>query len=267
MHYRGKVALVTGAASGIGRALAELLAKKGAITFLTDVDEEGVTSVGAVLRGRDLHASSARLDVTDATAVQAQVDRIVDEYGKLDFMFNNAGIGLAGRTHLVELEDWQRVLDVNLRGVVHGVHSAYRQMVRQRSGHIVNTASVAGLVPLPYAATYAAAKHAVVGLSTSLATEAAVHGVKVSVVCPGYIDTDIFGRTKYVGIDPKRSLASVPVRPTSATETARLILMGVERGRTIIPVTRFAWLAWLLYRLSPDLLLARLTRDAKKLVE
>lgn len=258
---------MTGAASGIGRALAELLADRGAITVLTDLDHDGVSSVAAVLRGRNLDASSARLDVTEAAEVQAVVDRVVDDYGKLDFMFNNAGIGLAGRTHLLELEDWHRVLDVNLRGVINGVHAAYRQMVRQRSGHIVNTASIAGLVPLPHAATYAAAKHAVVGLSTSLATEAAVHGVKVSAVCPGYIDTAIFQRTKYVGLDSKRSLASVPVRPTSPADTARMILTGVERGRVIIPVTRFAWILWLLYRLSPDLLLARLTKDAKKLAD
>jgi NAD(P)-dependent dehydrogenase (short-subunit alcohol dehydrogenase family) len=264
VHFRGKVAIVTGAASGIGRAIGEALAREGAIAILTDVDRDNVESVSAVLRGEGHTVSSERLDVTDAAAVQALVDRTVDQYGKLDFMFNNAGIGIGGKAHLFELTDWQPVLRVNLDGVIHGVVAAYRQMVRQGHGHIVNTASIAGLTPLPFGAAYAATKHAVVGLSTSLAVEAALHGVKVSAVCPGYIDTAIFGSGRYIGIEREKSLKGIPVKPTSPQDAAREILAGVEKGKVLIPVTRFAKIMWWLYRLMPEVAIKILSRNLRK---
>ena len=126
-----------------------------------------------------------RVDVTDAVAVQRLVDGTVAREGRLDLLFNNAGIAVFADARDTSLEDWNRLIDVNLRGVVHGVAAAYPLMVRQGSGHIVNTASAAGLLPSPANIAYAATKHAVVGLSLTLRAEAVHHGVGVSVICPG----------------------------------------------------------------------------------
>jgi NAD(P)-dependent dehydrogenase (short-subunit alcohol dehydrogenase family) len=142
--------------------------------------------------------------------VQELVDETVRDYGRLDYMFNNAGIGMGGEVRDMDLEHWRRVLEVNLWGVTCGTSAAYEEMVRQGFGHIVNTASLAGLIPLPMVAAYCATKHAVVGLSASLRAEAAALGIKVSVVCPGFVETGIFrsgpqkdhGRTASRAVDP-----------------------------------------------------------------
>ena len=139
-------------------------------------------------------ATAAVVDVRDASGFQKLVDDTAAEHGRLDYLFNNAGIGIAGEERDVSLEDWNTVLDVDLHGVVHGVRAAYALMVKQGHGHIVNTASLAGLLPSPGLVPYAMTKHGVVGLSLSLRAEAAEHGVRVTAVCPGVVDTPILTR-------------------------------------------------------------------------
>ncbi len=186
----GQVAIVTGGGSGIGAALVRAMVARGATVVIADVDEPAAKAVAAELTG----VISVTLDVRDAAAVADLVNLVAAEHGKLDFMFNNAGIGVGGVAEELTLEHWDRVIDVNLRGVIHGVHAAYPVMLAQRSGHIVNTASLAGLVPGPMLAPYAAAKHAVVGLTLSLRAESAGRGVRFSAICPGFVDTPLLGR-------------------------------------------------------------------------
>src|SRR6516225_4102198 len=187
-----RIAIITGAASGIGRALASALVTRGDTVVVADVDGEGAERVaGELARRGPGTATSAVVDVRDAGTVRALVDQVRDQHGRLDVMVNNAGIGIGGEAGELALAHWERVIDVNLRGVVHGVHAAYPVMIAQRSGHIVNTASLAGLVPAPLLTPYAMTKHAVVGLSLSLRAEAAAHGVRVTAVCPGVVDTPI----------------------------------------------------------------------------
>ncbi len=189
------MAIVTGAASGIGKALSRALVLRGATVVLADVDEAGAKAAADdMAAGPPGRASGVGLDVTDAEAVATLVERTADDHGHLDFMFNNAGIGIVGQVHELTLAHWNRAIDVNLRGVVHGVVAAYPVMIGQGSGHIVNTASLAGLLPSPMLTPYGMTKHGVVGLSTSLRMEAAVHGVRVSVVCPGVIDTPLLDK-------------------------------------------------------------------------
>jgi NAD(P)-dependent dehydrogenase (short-subunit alcohol dehydrogenase family) len=249
-EFRGRTAIVTGGASGIGRALGELLASEGARVLLADIDADGARTAATDI-GRE--AEWAVLDVTDARAVRALVEDVAARHGRLDYMFNNAGIVVFGAVHAMALDDWERQIDVNLRGVIHGVAAAYPILMRQGSGHIVNTASAAGIGPAPAAAGYAATKHAVVGLSTSLRAEAAMHGVRVSVVCPGFVDTPIKYRAKILGADRDQILREMPLRLRPVRPVAAAILRGVRRNRPIIVINASARIGWWLYRLSPRL--------------
>jgi short-subunit dehydrogenase len=156
----------------------------------------------------------------------------------------------------MNLEQWKRIVDINLWGVTYGTLAAYKVMVKQGSGHIVNTASSAGLVPAPLLTAYSMTKHGVVGLSTSLRAEGAELGVKVSVVCPGLIDTAIFDSTTYVNTTKEITWSIVPptIRMMSAGDCARAALQGVARNKGIIPVQAPAHILWWLNRLSPRIL-------------
>ena len=173
MSFEGKQAIVTGAGSGIGAALCRALVSAGATVVCTDIDGDAAERTAAALGAS---ARSARLDVTDAAAVQAAVDEVVDRAGRLDLMFNNAGIVWGGDTELLTLDQWNAIIDVNIRGVVHGVAAAYPLMVRQGHGHIINTASMAGLTAAGQITSYVTTKHAVVGLSLALRSEAVTRG-------------------------------------------------------------------------------------------
>jgi NAD(P)-dependent dehydrogenase (short-subunit alcohol dehydrogenase family) len=181
-----RTAIVTGGGSGIGEALSRALAARGDTVVVADIDGANAERVAG-----DIGGTAAKVDVRDAGAVQALVDDTVASYGRLDLIFNNAGIGVGGDALELTVAHWDRIIDINLRGVVHGVQAAYPVMARQGSGHIVNTASIAGLMAPAYMAPYVAVKHAVVGLSMSLRGEAKAHGVNVTAVCPGWTDTAI----------------------------------------------------------------------------
>ncbi|MEU5862453.1 SDR family oxidoreductase [Nonomuraea sp. NPDC047529] len=248
-----KVALVTGGASGIGRAVARELRRRGVAVVIADVDEKAGERAAA-----DLGLEFARLDVTDAEAVTALVTRVRAERGRLDFMFNNAGIAVGGVTRELTLDHWNRTIDVNLRGVVHGVRAAYPVMADQGFGHIVNTASLAGLVPAPLMLPYTASKHAVVGLSLALRAEAAAYGVRVNVVCPGFVDTPLLDHAN-PGL-PQNEVAA-HARSAAVRAQGRLypvdalaadVLRGVARNKALIVAPASARVAWRAARLWPS---------------
>jgi NAD(P)-dependent dehydrogenase (short-subunit alcohol dehydrogenase family) len=201
---------------------------------------------------------AAAIDVTDPVAVEGLVQDTVTDYGRLDFIFNNAGIVTFGETRDMSLADWNGMIDVNLRGVVHGIAAAYPVMIRQGFGHIVNTASMAGLVANGYLGSYVVAKHAVVGLSKTLRIEAKEYGVQVSVLCPGLIRTPIieggrYGRLKD-DLDMERWRRSLErLRPLDAPVLAERALRAIARNRAIIVVPGWWRLFWYLDRLSPAL--------------
>ncbi len=251
-HFAGKVALVTGGASGIGAELARQLAQAGAMVIVADLDAEGAARVAASLGDA---AEGVALDVRDASAFEALVARVWAERGAIDLLFNNAGVAVAGEAHAMSLDDWRWVLDVNLLGVVHGVAAAYPRMVARGRGHIVNTASLAGLIPSPWLAAYAAAKHAVVGLSAALRAEGRGFGVSVSAVCPGFIATPLVSeRAVMRGVPRELALGQVMVRPLAADACARAILRGVRKDRARIVITGHAHVLHWLHRLVPDTL-------------
>ena len=259
--FAGKSCVVTGGASGIGRALARAMAQRGATAVVADLDRSRAEQVAQEIRAAGGAAWPSEVDVVDPEAVQRTVDEVIEREGRIDYLFNNAGISLFGEVRDMTLEQWSRLFAVNVTGVVNGVAAAYPRMIAQGSGHIVNTASMAGIVPTPGATAYAATKHAVVGLSTGLRGEAAAYGVKVSVFCPGLIDTPMKDALTYVNLDKDKMLTDPRVRLTSADKCAEVVLSGVERNRSIIPVTPLAWTSWLAYRLSPNFLSAALARS------
>jgi len=262
-NWNGATAIVTGAASGIGLALSRAMISRGAEVWMSDVNAEGVEQAAAKL-GPKAHAD--RLDVREAEAVRALIERVAGERGRLDYVFNNAGIGLGGESHEIGVEHYDRIIDINIRGVTNGVAAAYPLMVKQRSGHIVNTASLAGLVPGPLMAAYTMTKHAVVGLSTSIRLEAERHGVRVSALCPSVIETPILDSQMPADLaqpswrpDARRYLSKYGA-PYPADKLAEKALRGVEQNRALIVVPNSAKIAALLARMAPGLL-ARATRN------
>jgi NAD(P)-dependent dehydrogenase (short-subunit alcohol dehydrogenase family) len=191
--FAGRVAVVTGGASGIGLALARRCAAEGMRVVVGDVEQGALEEAVSALRASGASVEGVATDVSDPGQVQALADRAVERFGAIHLAFNNAGVAGAGLSWEIPLETWQWVLGVNLMGVVHGVRSFVPVLVRQEAGHVVNTASIAGLVAPPFMSVYNASKHAVVALSESLHHELAMAAphVKVSVLCPGWVSTRI----------------------------------------------------------------------------
>ncbi len=254
-------AIVTGGASGIGRALSHRLARRGTYVVIADLDggraERTAATLGRELPGR---VGAAQLDVRDAAAVRALVQRTEDER-RLDLMVNNAGIAVGGGADEITEAHWARLLEVNLWGVIHGVSAAYPLMYARRQGHILNVASLAGLVPAPGLMMYATSKSAVVGMSLTLRGEAARHGIKVSALCPGWVDTPMLDAANPSDLPPTRprpparalAAATALGRPAAPDDIAEAALRGIDRNTALIVAPRRARLVWRAYRFAPAL--------------
>ena len=253
--FKDKVAIVTGGASGIGRALCSEMGRRGATVCVADINFEGAQQLASAITRTGGSGHAAHVDVSESEDVQKLVDETVSGHGRLDYMFNNAGIGIAGEVRDMNLEQWQRILNVNLWGVINGTTSAYQVMIEQGFWHIVNTASLAGLVPVPVFSAYTTTKYGVLGLSTSLRAEGAELGVKVSVVCPGFIQTGICNTATVLNVRREDVLARNPFKMRDASSAARAILRGVLRNKAVITMPFYVRLFWWLYRLHPALLL------------
>jgi NAD(P)-dependent dehydrogenase (short-subunit alcohol dehydrogenase family) len=227
-RFSGKVALVTGSASGIGRACAQLFAKEGASVVVSDVALEGGQQTVRFIEEDGGEASFVEADVSKAAQVEALVGRALEAYGRLDYAFNNAGIEgrMATNTADYSEEDWDRVIAVNLKGVWLCMKHEIPQMLRQEGGSIVNNSSVEGLVGLPGTSAYAASKHGIVGLTKTAALEYAQSGIRVNAVCPGLIRTPMVER--YTGGDPETEAQFAAVEPVgrmgSAEEVAEAVV-------------------------------------------
>ncbi|MBM4341045.1 MAG: SDR family oxidoreductase [Deltaproteobacteria bacterium] len=249
-------AIVTGGASGIGRALGEELAKCGCEVILADLQIELVEKVASEIRASGGKAIAVEIDVTDFPAMERLIQETVGRTGRLDYIFNNAGIVIGGTADLYCIDDWNKVLDVNLRGVINGIQAAYKVMINQGFGHIVNTASMAGFMPGPGNVSYTTTKHAIIGLSTSLRCEAEPMGVRVSVICPGVVRTPILvGGGRYgkmlVDIPPEKiERMWERLKPMPPNLFAKKVLRSVVKNKAIIIVPNWWRIFWWIYRLS-----------------
>ena len=228
----GKVAVITGAASGIGRETSLLFAQEGAKLALADVDDRGVVETARMVAQREGEAIHVHCDVADRDQVDALVAAAVERFGRLDCAFNNAGVGGGGDVLAeYEYELWNQVIAINLTGVFLCMQSELRQMVAQGAGAIVNAASVVGLIGYPNLAAYNAAKHGVIGLTRTAAVEYAGHGIRVNAVCPGWIET--------------RMVMEEGASPASDPDVYTAIAAMAPMKRLGIPAEIAAAVAWL----------------------
>jgi NAD(P)-dependent dehydrogenase (short-subunit alcohol dehydrogenase family) len=234
------IALVTGGASGIGAALGRELSRRGALVVLADRDGDDARAEATRVVSTGGRAEAATLDVRDAAAVDALVADVFARHGRLDFLFNNAGIGVGGEMLDLTLEDWREAVEVDLMGVVHGVKAAWPRLAAQGFGHVVNTASMAAFLVTAMAAPYGATKSAVVGLSRALRVEGSALGLRVSALCPGVVRTPILEDGGRHGRVPAFLVAALQkemwerLRPMDADVFARRALDDVARNRGVI---------------------------------
>ncbi|SHL56083.1 Short-chain dehydrogenase [Streptomyces yunnanensis] len=268
-RFGGQLVLVTGAASGIGRATAFAFAEAGARIVAVDRDAEGAARTADMARliGAP-EAWGETVDVSDEAAMEKLADKVDAEYGTVDVLVNNAGIGLSGSFLDTTSEDWKKVLDVNLWGVIHGCRIFGRRMAdRGQGGHIVNTASAAAYQPSRILPAYSTSKAAVLMLSECLHAELAGQGIGVTAICPGLVNTGITGTARFTGVseeEEKRRQAKAArmygMRNYPPEKVADAILRAVVHNQAVVPVTPEARGAHLLSRFAPRTLraLARL---------
>jgi len=244
--------VVTGAASGIGHELARQLLDCGARVTALDLNAAGLAGLQQSCAAPAGQLDTRCVDVTDREALAAAIDAAA-AHGGLDFIFNNAGIAVFEEVQAMTPQQWQRIVDVNIRGVIHGTDIAYRLMCAQGHGHIVNTASAAGLIPVPLMTAYTMSKHAVVGLSMALREEGARHNVRVSAICPGGVDTNIYHAADSRAFDTAAMYRNAKPMSLSTRQAVHIILRGVARNRAKIIFPRSMQLAVLLHALAPRL--------------
>jgi len=252
--FEGKTVMLTGAGSGIGKALTLHLLQCGAKVHAADRDATGLADLAAEAAGSGTLATRV-LDVTDRADYGLWLNACLEADGRIDFLFNNAGVTLLGEAHKVPFDRWRWLLDINLMGVLNGVMQVYPVMVKQGHGHIVSTGSVAGVTGYATASAYTMAKKAVIGMSSSLAAEAKAHGVKVTVVCPGYVNSNIFTQDRVVGANVEEVISDLPAPMMSPGEAARRYLKGVASGKRVVVFPANAKLLWAIARWVPFVLL------------
>ncbi|MEU8454825.1 SDR family oxidoreductase [Streptomyces griseoaurantiacus] len=264
-RFAGRLVLVTGAAAGIGRATALAFAEAGARVIAVDRNGEGAARTAELARRAGAPEARAEVvDVGDERAMEKLAERVAATDGVVDVLVNNAGIGFAGAFLDTTAEDWRRVLDVNLWGVLHGCRLFGRQMAeRGEGGHLVNVASAAAYLPSRALSAYGTSKAAVLMLSECLRAELAGRGIGVSAVCPGFVHTDITSTARFAGTDAHeeqrrrdRARRLYGLRGYPPEKVAAAVLRAVAEDRALVPVTPEARLGRLLSRVAPGVLRA-----------
>ena len=257
MNLKDKIAVITGAGSGIGRATALRLAREGVHVHVVDIDPERAEQVATEVRATGRNAWAHAVDCSKHEAIMALADAVYAESGRVDILHNNAGIGHAALAHETRIEDWERVIGINLWGTIYGIHTFVPRMIAQGSGgHIVNTSSGLGLIAVPGMAPYCATKFAVVGISESIRAELEPHGIGVTVVCPGLIQTDIVRASPVTGAaeaQREKTMELYAKHGATAESVAADIVTGIQKNKAVVtsPASH-VMPVWALKRLSVD---------------
>ena len=251
--YKDKIVVVTGGTSGIGRELVRQLAGYGANVYIGARNVEAGDDLIVEMHAKKQKVTFIPLDVQDAATVEQFVNAIIQEEGRIDYLFHCAGVILGGEIRDHKLEDIQNVLRTNVLGTAYVSFYVYRKMAEQGYGHIVNLSSAAGVMPIPLMGVYSSSKFMVLGLSETLRMEGKDLGVRVSAVVPGIVDTPIYDRGTYSNTDKQQSKDIVKNRAStiSADKAARKILKGTARNRAVIHTQAYVRLGWMSYRYFP----------------
>jgi NAD(P)-dependent dehydrogenase (short-subunit alcohol dehydrogenase family) len=249
---RGKRALVTGAASGIGRAISLALAREGADLYLLDVDDENLARVVAEAGQYGTRVVGGHCDLARPDSIKAAVRALLQGWGHLDILVNNAGVSYHGKTELMSVGQWDWVLGVNLLAPIQLTRELLPTLLAREEAHIVNVCSVLGLVAIPRFTAYQTTKFGLVGFSESLRAEYTCRGLGVTALCPGFVRTNIFQAM----VDGRKGKSMRPAPAwmyTSPERVAARVIKAIHRNQGLVPVTRLARFLWLVKRLTPGL--------------
>lgn len=253
----GQIALVTGAGSGIGRAIALALAREGAHLILCDINAEALEPVRREIDGISRCILAERVDVASIDAMRAFAEKVHSVTPAVDILVNNAGVGLMGTVLSTSYEDWQWILGINLWGVIHGCHLFVPKMAaRGAGGHVVNVSSMLGYIPSPDVAGYSTAKFGVFGLSMCMRSELCKHKIGVSVICPGVINTNITKSARIRGHENVNETRNKVVsfygkRNFGPERVACAVVTTIKRNKAIVPVSPEAWFGYWFNRIWP----------------
>jgi short-subunit dehydrogenase len=235
---------------------------------IADIALPAATKLAQELNASACTAEALPVDVTDPKSVDALVETVVKTHGRIDYMFNNAGIAVGGEFQDVSAEAMRRVIEINLLGAAYGTLAAYRQMLTQHDGHIVNIGSMWSLMPCPMSVAYVAAKHGLSGLTASLRSEADAHGIHLTLICPGFISTNLFVAGTYGGgLDAEQAVARIPFKFIDVNTAVHETLKAVLAKKATAAFPGYVRGMWLLHRISPRLLgwlTTRMMQDQRK---
>jgi short-subunit dehydrogenase len=268
-ELRGRTALVTGAASGIGRAIALQLAGEGVRLFLVDINKPGLETVVEEARRMGVEVLGRRCDVAEPREVSATVTEILSRWGGVDILVNNAGITYYGRTEQMSAEHWDRLVRVNLLSHIQFTRELLPSLLARPEAHVLNVCSLFGLVAMPKLAAYSTTKHAMVGFSDALRAEYGRDGLGVTALCPGFVDTNLFTSAP---LGEKQQEPKVPpaIFCTTSEKVARAAVKAIRRDRRLVIMTPAAWFLVAVKRFLPGVMdfvfhLGRRKRIARKI--
>lgn len=252
-----KIAIITGGSSGIGKSICIYLAKHGVKVIIADQNLEKAQETVRLIISNGGYGKAVHIDVSNPQDMKFLIENTVTDYGQIDYLFNNAGIAINGEFQDMSLEHWQRILDVNLWGTIYGCHYVYPIMIKQGFGHIINVSSLGGLIPGGLMTGYSASKYAVVGFSLTLRAEAKQYGIKVSALCPGYLETPLHKTALNVSefLNSEKNIKMNADRKYPTVEDCiNQMMKGVRRNKGIIVSPTKHKVYWWLDRLFPGLI-------------